>query len=237
MSSFFVTGTDTNVGKTVASRAIMQAMQKLNIQVVGYKPVACIEEEGVYPAENMAASNAQHPDVLVLMESTKEAVSYEEINSYTFSQSYIPMMIKPNGEYIDIAKLDEDLARLNQRYQSVLVEGCFGWLSPLNQQYSFSDWAKKQNMPAILVVGIKEGCINHALLTAQAIEQSGVPLLGWVANRINPLLGHYAEIINLLEEKISVPLLGEIPYIHHPEKQDLSRFITNTERLSYLQTL
>lgn len=91
-------------------------------------------------------------------------------------------------------------------------------------------------MPVVLVVGIKEGCINHALLTAQSIEQSGLPLLGWIANRINPGLAHYAEIIAMLSEKIEAPLLGQIPYVHKPEEQELGHYITNLERLTYMQT-
>ena len=87
-----------------------------------------------------------------------------------------------------------------------------------------------------MVVGIKEGCINHTLLTAKAILDCGLPLLGWVANRINPCLGYYAEIIETLKQKIDAPLLGEVSYIHKPEEQDLSRFITNLDRLTYMQT-
>ncbi|TCP92231.1 dethiobiotin synthase [Cricetibacter osteomyelitidis] len=242
MSSFFVTGTDTNVGKTVTSRAIIQAMQNANVQVVGYKPVACSEEESVYPEQKVANddmndySSEDHPDVLVLMNSTNETVSYREVNSYTFSQNYVPIMTRPNGVSIDLSKLNHDLDRLNSKYQAVLVEGCFGWLTPLNQEYTFANWVQQRKMPTVLVVGIKEGCINHALLSVQSIQNMNVPLLGWVANRINPGLSHYAEIIETLKQKIDAPLLGEIPYIHHPEKQDLSRFITNSERLMYMKT-
>ncbi len=91
-------------------------------------------------------------------------------------------------------------------------------------------------MPVVVVVGIKEGCINHALLTVQSIIDKGLPLLGWVANRINPGLGHYAEVIETLKQKIDAPLLGEVSYVHKPEEQDLSRFITNVDRLTYMKT-
>ncbi|HBO38855.1 MAG TPA: dethiobiotin synthase, partial [Pasteurellaceae bacterium] len=116
------------------------------------------------------------------------------------------------------------------------VEGSFGWLTPINSKYTFADWALERKMPVVLVVGIKEGCINHALLTVQSITEMGLPLIGWIANRINPGLAHYAEIINLLSQKIDAPLLGKIPYIHKPETQQLGHFITNIERLTYLQT-
>lgn len=86
-------------------------------------------------------------------------------------------------------------------------------------------------MPVILVVGIKQGCINHALLTAQAIRQSGLQLQGWIANRINPGLSHYSEIIRFLSDKIDAPLIGKIPYIHKPEEQELGQYITGIEHL------
>lgn len=235
MSSFFVAGTDTNVGKTVASRAIIQALQAADVQVVGYKPIACVQS-----AEDLAQDSVEnrlgqrHNDVVTLLNSTNQAVQYEEINSYTFGHT-MPLFTD-EGEKIQLDKLNQDLQRLNQQYQTVLVEGCYGWLSPINKHFSFADWVSAQQMPVVLVVGIKEGCINHALLTVQSILNSGVPLVGWVANRINPCLGHYAEMIHVLSEKIEAPLLGEIPYVYKPENQDLAKYITNVERLSYMKT-
>ncbi|AMM81538.1 dethiobiotin synthase [Pasteurella multocida] len=241
MSSFFLTGTDTNVGKTVASRAIIQALQNQGIQIVGYKPVAFSREECVYTdMENQQAAESDYDsqdnsDVLTLMKSTHEKVSYQEINSYTFRHSLPVFSVQ--GKHIRIEKMDADLARLNQKYQSVLVEGSYGWLTPINKTYCFADWAKSHQMPVVLVVGIKEGCLNHALLTVESIQQKGLPLLGWIANRINPCLGHYAEIIDLLSEKIDAPLLGQIPYLHKPEEQDLARYIHNLDRLTYMETV
>ena len=238
MSSFFVTGTDTNVGKTIVSRAIMQALQKAGVQIVGYKPIAYGQEDIVYPDYQKLATDdydaKDNSDVLTLMHSTKEKVSYEDINSYTFLHS-MPILTE-NCKRVQISKLNPDLTRLSSRYQSVLVEGAFGWLTPINKDYSFADWVAEHTMPVVLVVGIKEGCINHTLLTAKAILDRGLPLLGWVANRINPCLGYYAEIIETLKQKIDAPLLGEVSYIHKPEEQDLSRFITNLDRLTYMQT-
>ncbi len=239
MSCFFVTGTDTNVGKTICSRAIIQALQKADIQIVGYKPVASGQDEAIYgdisPEQNDDYGSADNFDVLTLMHSTNEKIKYRDINSYTFS-STMPMLTK-QSERIDIEKLNKDLKRLTSTYQTVLVEGSFGWLTPINREYTFAEWALSRQMPVVLVVGIKEGCINHALLTAQSVLQMGLPLIGWIANRINPGLAHYAEIIELLSDKIDAPLLGQIPYIHKPEEQELGHYITDIERLSYLKTI
>lgn len=237
MSSFFVAGTDTNVGKTTASRAIIQALQEKGVQIVGYKPIACCGDEGVYPTQSESVSdydNTKNHDVLTLMNSTHEKVTYREINSYTFDHSS-PMLTQDKSR-IKLAKINRDLTALNSRYQSVVVEGSFGLMTPMAEGKSFADWVVERKMPVVLVVGIKDGCVNHALLTAQAIKNLGVPLLGWIANRINPLLGHYAEIIDLLEQHIDAPLLGKIPYVHKPEEQELGHYLTNIDRLMYMQT-
>ena len=239
MSCFFVTGTDTCVGKTVCSRAIIQALQKADVQIVGYKPIACGQDEPVYADIEVTQpddyGSADNTDVLTLMNSTNEPVTYQDINSYTFS-NMMPVLTN-QCERIKIEKLNADLAALSARYQTVLVEGCFGWLTPINRQYSFAEWVSDRKMPVVLVVGIKEGCINHSLLTVQSITQMGLPLIGWIANRINPCLAHYTDIIELLSAKIDAPLLGQIPYIHKPEEQDLGRYITDIERLTYLKTI
>ena len=241
MSCFFVTGTDTNVGKTIVSRAIIQALQSQGIKIVGYKPIACGEEDSIYTETRMEPLDAEHAednkDVITLLESTEQSVSYQDINSYTFTESSVPVLAALDEvNDIDINKINHDLSKLSSRYQSVLVEGTYGWLTPINKDITFDKWVQQHKMPVVLVVGIKEGCVNHAMLTAQSIMASGVPLLGWVANRINPCLRHYAEIIKLLHQVIDAPLLGEIPYVHRPEQQQLGRFITNVDRLTYLKT-
>ena len=240
MSSFFVVGTDTNVGKTTACRAIIQALQAKGVRIVGYKPIACGCEENIYLTENQSDESQtdydaeNNSDVLALMDATNEPVSYQEVNSYTFLHS-LPMLTQDKSR-IKLSKIDQALTKLIKKYQSVVVEGSFGLLTPMAENKSFADWIVTHKMPVVLVVGIKEGCINHALLTARVIKQLGVPLLGWVANRINPGLGHYKEIIGVLESQIDAPLLGKIPYIHKPESQELGHYLTNIDRLMYMQT-
>lgn len=236
MSIFFVTGTDTCVGKTIASRGIIQAFQQVGEQIVGYKPIAPGQNEPVYTdildVDTSDYGQEDNHDVLVLMNSTYESVTYRDINSYTFSHT-VPMLTQ-ESERINLDKIDTDLNRLKSTYANVLVEGAFGWLTPMNKSLTFGDWVVQHKMPVVLVVGIKEGCVNHALLTAKTIESMGLSLVGWIANRINPGLSHYAEIIEVLKNKINAPLLGKIPYIHKPENQDVGQYITG---ISHLQSL
>lgn len=233
MPSLFITGTDTNVGKTIVTRAIMQVLAKYDIPIVGYKPIACGGDDSL-PTEPHQDDYAceDNSDVLVLQSSSNQAVNYREINSYSFVHSSTPVFAALDAvRHIHLDKLNRDLARLQQNYPNVLVEGTYGWLTPINKDYSFADWVKLNQMPVVLVVGIKEGCVNHALLTANMIQQQGVKLVGWVANRINPGLRHYAELIELLSQKIEAPLLGQIPYIGHPENRDLSQYLQNIDSL------
>lgn len=233
MASLFITGTDTSVGKTIVTRALLQTLAEYAIPIVGYKPIACGGDDSL-PSEPNQADYAceDNSDVLVIQKSCPNVVHYREINSYSFIHSSTPVFAALDAvHHISVEKLNSDLARLHNKYHNVLVEGTYGWLTPINKEVSFADWVKTNRMPVILVVGIKEGCVNHALLTAQAIQQQGIPLIGWVANRVNPGLRHYAELIELLSQKINAPLLGQLPYIGHPEQKSLVQFIQNPDPL------
>ena len=158
MSSFFVAGTDTDVGKPTACRAIIQALQAKGVRIVGYKPIACSCEEGIYPVENQSNESQtdydadNNSDVLALMDATNEPVSYQEVNSYTFAHS-LPMLTRDKSR-IKLNKINQALTTLVQKYQSVVVEGSFGLLTPMAEGKSFADWVVEHKMPVVLVVGV-----------------------------------------------------------------------------------
>ncbi|MCK3656947.1 dethiobiotin synthase [Pasteurellaceae bacterium Macca] len=233
MTCLFITGTDTNVGKTIVTRALLQTLAQYEIPIVGYKPIACGGDDSLPTEPNLDDYACEdNEDVLIIQKSCPRPVHYREINSYSFVHSSTPVFAALDAvRHISVDKLNKDLQRLKQSDHNVLVEGTYGWLTPINKDLSFADWVKKNQMPVVLVVGIKEGCVNHALLTALAIQQQGVELVGWVANRVNPGLRHYAELIELLSQKINAPLLGEIPYIGRPSEKELASYITNPEQL------
>lgn len=233
MACLFIAGTDTNVGKTIITRALLQTISQYEIPIIGYKPIACGGDDSLPTEPNQDDYACEdNSDVLIIQNSCPTAVNYREINSYSFIHSSTPVFAALDAvRHISVEKLNKDLQRLHKQYENVLVEGTYGWLTPINKDLSFADWVKKNKMPVVLVVGIKEGCVNHALLTADAIQQQGVELVGWVANRVNPGLRHYAELIELLSQKINAPLLGQIPYIGHPDKKDLSPYIQNPDPL------
>ncbi|MEI2264663.1 dethiobiotin synthase [Erwinia sp. CGal63] len=214
LKRLFVTGTDTEVGKTVVSRALLQKLSEGGRRVAGYKPVA--------KSSQQTEEGLRNKDALTLQASSSVTLPYSAINPLTLLDDEISTS---RDVVIDYAVLSERLQALSAQVDSVVVEGTGGWHSLMNDLRPLSAWAVDEQLPVVMVVGIKLGCISHALLTAQAVANDGLPLLGWVANRINPGLAHYAEIIDVLSQKIPAPLLGELPYLRKPEHRDLACYL------------
>ncbi|AJI96150.1 dethiobiotin synthase [Yersinia ruckeri] len=214
LTRVFVTGTDTAVGKTVVSRALLQTFSQNGKTAAGYKPVATESKE--------TSDGLRNADALVLQASSSIDLDYAAVNPFPLHEEVIHASTET---LINYDRMSEGLRSLSEQADTVVVEGCGGWQVLMNDQRFYSEWVVKEKLPVILVVGIKLGCINHAILTAQAIINDGLPLLGWVANRINPGLAHYAETIDVLRQKIPAPQLGELPYLPRPEQRDLVKYL------------
>ena len=202
---FFVTGTDTGVGKTVVASALLRAYVRSGVRAVGMKPVAagCTLSNGRWindDVENLRnASNVEAPD--------------SEINPYVFRDPIAPhLAARAQGIRIDLPTLVSRYRTLAARADVVIVEGAGGFLVPLNDEESFADLAAMLALPVVLVVGMRLGCINHALLTCEAIERRGLVLAGWVANRVVQDMDRYEENAATLRSRLQAPLLAEIPY-------------------------
>lgn len=211
---FFITGTDTAVGKTVVSRALLQALAASGKSVAGYKPVAKGSKE--------TPDGLRNKDALVLQSVSSLVLPYEAVNPIALSEDESSVA---HSCPINYGLLSDGLQRLSGQVEHVVVEGTGGWRSLMNDLRPLSEWVVQEQLSVLMVVGIQEGCINHALLTAQAIANDGLPLIGWVANRINPGLAHYAEIIEVLSKKLPAPLIGELPYLPRAEQRELSQYI------------
>jgi len=215
---YFVTGTDTEVGKTVASRALLQAANRAGYRSAGYKPVAS--------GSAMTAEGWRNGDALALQTNSSVALSYDEVNPYVFTEPTSPHIISAaEGRPIELARLSAGLRHLELRANWLLVEGAGGWFTPLSLQYTFADWVRREQLPVILVVGVKLGCINHALLSAQAIWQAGLPLVGWIANDVIVPGKRHEEYLATLCRMLSAPLLGEIPHLPDVERQTLGPYL------------
>ncbi|WP_336218844.1 dethiobiotin synthase [Citrobacter amalonaticus] len=203
---YFVTGTDTEVGKTVASCALLQAANGLGYRTAGYKPVASGSE--------MTPEGLRNSDALALQRNSSVLLDYAAVNPYTFAEPTSPHIVSAGeGKPIRTSVMSEGLRALESRAEWVLVEGAGGWFTPLADTLTFADWVQRERLPVILVVGVKLGCINHAMLTALAVQQAGLSLAGWVANDITPPGKHHQAYMTTLTSLIPAPLLGEIPWL------------------------
>ncbi|MEW6331615.1 MAG: dethiobiotin synthase [Pseudomonadota bacterium] len=202
---WFITGTDTGVGKTLVSRALLTALRNAGQTAAGMKPVAsgCHATEAGWRSE----------DALELMAASGVAAEYADVNPYALASACAPhIAAREMGIEIRVEKILESFRRLQRKSPWVVVEGVGGWMVPLGGNLSTADVARALGLPVILVVGLRLGCLNHALLTAQAIRRTGLPFAGWVANRIDPAMTHVPENIAALEQAIEAPLLAQIPY-------------------------
>lgn len=203
---YFVTGTDTEVGKTVASSALLQAARLQGFITAGYKPVASGSE--------MMPEGLRNSDALALQRHSSLPLAYEAVNPYTFAEATSPHIVSADEQRpIDFAVLSAGLRLLEEEAEWVLVEGAGGWFTPLSDEHTFADWVTKEQLPVILVVGVKLGCINHAMLTAQAVKQAGLRLAGWIANDVVAPGKRHQEYLATLKNVLPAPFLGEIPWL------------------------
>lgn len=225
IDALFIAGTDTEVGKTVVSKAILQALAAQDLSTIGYKPVAA--------GCDKTAEGYRNSDALHLQEAATKDIAYEDVNPYALLLPSSPhIAAKHDDVVIEESVLSEKLSQHKESSDFVLVEGAGGWRVPISDSECLSKWVKQEQLPVVLTVGIKLGCLSHALLTAEAIKADGLNLVGWVANRINPGTEHYADIIKMLEEKMGAPKLGEIPYVPKAKSKDIGQYIDVAPLLS-----
>nr|WP_281722434.1 dethiobiotin synthase [Nitrosomonas nitrosa] len=205
-AGYFVTGTDTGVGKTLVSCALLHAFALAGKTAIGMKPIAAGCEAGKWL------------DVEQLIAASTVSAAREWINPYALVPPIAPhIAAKQAGVTIDLAVIQQAFYALQKTADRVIVEGAGGFLVPLGDRYDTRDLACALGLPVVLVVGLRLGCLNHALLTAQAIQASGLPLAGWVANQIDPAMARLAENIDTLQQRLAGPLLGVLPYREQPD--------------------
>ncbi len=203
---YFVTGTDTGIGKTWSTVALMQYFKNQGKSVVGMKPVAsgCDEVEG----------QLRNEDALLLQQHASVALRYQDINPYAFARPVAPhLAAKEVGVDIDFNKILVTYRYLQKQADIVLVEGVGGWLVPLNSDQDVADLARQMNLPVIVVVGMRLGCINQAKLTFNAVQQKGVKCHGWIASCVEKDMLMLDENIQTLCQATEMPLLAVFPYI------------------------
>lgn len=205
--SYFVTGTDTGVGKTLVCCALLHIFAAQGQRVAGMKPVAagCDEDE-------------RNEDVKKLHAASNILASFAQVNPYSFIHPVAPHIAARNaGVRIDFSRILAFYHELSARADVVIVEGIGGFKVPLNERQDSADLAQQLGLPVILVVGMRLGCLNHALLTAGAIESCGLKLAGWVANVLDADMPALRDNIAALEQRLAAPLLGVVEYQAQPD--------------------
>lgn len=197
----FIVGTDTGVGKTRVSCALLHAFAADGKKVVGMKPVAA------------GCENGKWLDVELLVAASNVTAAHEQVNPYALMLPLAPHIAAAQANIeIDLTVIHQACVELSHKADIVIVEGVGGFLVPLNDQQDGADLAKALNLPVILVVGMRLGCLSHALLTAKAIQNAGLCFSGWVANCIDPQMMAVAENIDALKQRLDCPLLGVLPF-------------------------
>lgn len=213
--SMFVTGTDTGVGKTLVSTALLHALARHHAHVIGMKPVAA----GTVRVDGVDANE----DVLALRAASTCVVPPELDNPVLLAEPVSPHIAAARaGMCIDIAHIVTCHRALMKLANAVVVEGAGGFHVPLSDTDTGADLALALGLPVVLVVGLRLGCLNHALLTAEAIRARGLTLAGWVANHVNPTMLAQVDNIAFLQQRLHAPLLASIPYQQVPDPRALT---------------
>jgi dethiobiotin synthetase len=205
----FVTGTDTGCGKTEVSLGLMQRMQRLGQVVVGMKPVASGARQTPHGLRNQDALRLRHQASL--------ALAYEQVNPFAYAPAIAPHLAAAAADRpIQVGRILSVFDRLVARADLVVVEGVGGWRVPLGPRLLLPDLVRALDLPVILVVGLRLGCLNHALLTQQSIRHAGLELRGWIANQLDPSMLAQEANLATLHDWLDAPCLGSVPYLTQP---------------------
>ena len=209
-NGYFVTGTDTGVGKTLVACSLLRAFASRGLRAVGMKPVA----SGAVPR----GDGLVHDDVEKLITAGNVAAPREQVNPYCFEPPIAPHIAASGaGMRIDLDRIRQCFGALAARADVVIVEGIGGFRVPLGLGIDTAQLAARLALPLVLVVGLRLGCLNHALLTAEAVVNRGLKLAGWVANHIDPRMAAAEENVHALESLIAAPLLARIAFTATPD--------------------
>ncbi len=203
--SLYVTGTDTGAGKTVASTTLLHALRGQGLRAVGMKPVAsgCTRE----------ADGWRNEDALALLAASEPRPAYADLNPFALPEPLAPeLAARDAGVVVSLPPLLAAHARLAAQADAVVVEGVGGWMAPLAHGLMQADLVRALDVPVVLVVGLRLGCLNHAFLTARAISADGARLAGWIASEVDPGMARMDDNMALLAAGLPAPCWGRLPH-------------------------
>ncbi|WP_171966904.1 dethiobiotin synthase [Stenotrophomonas bentonitica] len=216
--AFYVTGTDTGIGKTFSSCALLHALRQRGQRAVGMKPVASGCED--------TAEGLRNEDATALLAASLPSPAYADLNPYALPLPLAPeLAAAAAGVTLSLAPIEAAFARLSAQADTVVVEGVGGWLAPLSTTLDQSHLVHALQLPVVMVVGLRLGCLNHARLTAQAIAASGATCIGWIANEVDPQMERIDDNVELLRARLPLPFWGRLPYAPGADPAQLARHL------------
>ena len=215
---FYVTGTDTGIGKTVASTALLYALRAGGAHAVGMKPVAsgCVA----------TADGWRNEDAMALLAASDPQPAYQDLNPYALPLPLAPeLAARDAGVQVELSPILQAHACLRRLAAQVVVEGVGGWAAPLSATLTQADLVSALDIPVVLVVGLRLGCLNHAILSARAIEADGCRLLGWIGNAVDPDMQRREDHRAMLDARLTAPCLGWLPHQATADAIGLARYL------------
>lgn len=201
--SIFITGTDTDAGKTYVCALLLKQFIQQGQSAIGYKPIAA----GAQKTEN----GLRNDDALILQQASSGKPSYQTINPICYEPAIAPHIAAAMvGESISIKQLNQWWQQRDQQHEIEIIEGAGGWRLPINDSQWLSEFVIAQKLDVIIVVGMKLGCLNHALLTVEAVKNDGLNVIGWVANQLSEPMPYYQTNLDYLIKNMPAPMLGEV---------------------------
>ena len=214
----YVTGTDTGVGKTVASCALLHALRARGLRAAGMKPLASGCER--------TPDGLRNEDALALLAASDPHPAYADLNPYALPEPLAPeIAAREAGIEVALGPMLDAHARLQAQADVVVVEGVGGWMAPLAGELMQADLVRALRLPVVLVVGLRLGCLNHAYLSARALAADGCELVGWIGTNIDPAMARIDENRALLADRLPAPCLGWLPWQARPDFAALSQHL------------
>ncbi len=218
MFALYVTGTDTGIGKTLASSALLHALRAHGLRAAGMKPVAsgCERIDGEW----------RNADALALQAAGEPGIAYADINPYALEHPLAPeLAARDAGIEVTLRPILDAYTRLADRADALIVEGVGGWAAPLSSSLMQADLVRALQLPVVLVVGLRLGCLNHAWLSARAIAADGAHLAGWIASHVDPDMARVEDNIEMLRARLPAPCWGVLPHAPDADPVAMARHL------------
>jgi dethiobiotin synthetase len=217
-AGWFVTGTDTGIGKSLASATLLHALRARGLRAVGMKPLASGCE--------VTVDGLRNEDALLLQAASDPRPDYDDVNPYALRNPLAPeLAAADDGVTVGLQPILDAHARLSAMADVVVVEGVGGWAAPLSATLDQSDLVRALDLPVVMVVGLRLGCISHARLTARAIVADGLRLSGWIGNDIDPHMARADDNFTLLRQHLPIPCWGRLPFRDRPDPAELAHLL------------